>query len=232
MIKLLLIEDDVSLGYMIKSSLEEIIGGYEVQWVTNGKEGLAALNEHKFDVIVSDVEMPFMDGKEMVKKIRSSNTQIPIIFASGKISTDDVTSGYDAGADLYVKKPFQHEELDAHIKTVLKLTQNHPGRNEEIVYKLGKYKFYPQQYLLSFKSTEKHLTALESNILAMLCENRGKVVNRDDILEKYWQSDYDYQANSRSLDVFITKLRSYLSSDKSVSITALKKVGLRLDVKK
>jgi DNA-binding response OmpR family regulator len=212
--------------------LQEIIGGYEVKWVTNGKEGLAAFDEQKFDVIVSDVEMPFMDGKEMAKKIRSTNTQIPILFASGKDTTDDVTSGYGAGCDFYVKKPFQAKELDAHIKTVIKLAQNQPRRNEEIIYKLGKYKFFPQQLLLIYKSTEKQLTALESNILAMLCENKGKVVNRDDILTKYWQNDYDYQYNSRSLDVFISKLRNYLSSDKSISITALKKVGLRLDVKK
>jgi len=232
MIKLLLIEDDVSLGYMIKSSLEVIVGGYEVKWVTNGKEGLATLNDLQFDIIVSDIEMPFMDGKEMVRKIRASHSKIPIIFASGKITSSDVTSGYDAGADLYVKKPFEHEELDAHIKSLLKLSQNQPVKKEEIVYKLGQYKFYPQQYLLEFKSKKQQLTALESNILAMLCENCGSVVNRDDILAKYWQMDYDYHYNSRSLDVFISKLRSYLSADKSVSITALKKVGLRLEVKK
>jgi DNA-binding response OmpR family regulator len=232
MIKLLLIEDDVNLGYMIKSSLEEIIEGYDVKWVTNGKEGLAALDESRFDIIVSDVEMPFLDGKEMVKRIRSSNNQIPIIFVSAKIATSDVTEGYDAGANLYIKKPFQPEEIDAHIKSVLKLTHNHPVSNEEIIYQLGKYTFYPQQFVLKFKTTKKHLTALESNILAMLCENRGKVVLKDDILAKYWQPDYDYQCNSRSLNVFISKLRSYVSADKSVSITALKKVGLRLDVKK
>jgi DNA-binding response OmpR family regulator len=232
MIKLLLIEDDVSLGYIIKSSLEEIIEGYEVKWVTNGKEGLAALDELAFDVIVSDIEMPFMDGKEMVRKIRASNNSIPIIFASGKITPSDVTGGYDAGADLYVKKPFQHDEIDAHIKSVLKLTQHKTAGKEEIVHQLGKYTFYPQQYLLELKSTKRHLTALESNILAMLCENQGKVVNRDEVLTKFWPINSEYQYISRSLDVFISKLRSYLSADKSVSITALKKVGLRLDVTK
>lgn len=231
MIQLLLIEDDVHFGYIIKSSLEEILGGYKVKWVTNGREGLAALDDFKFDVIVSDVEMPFMNGTEMVKKIRSTNTHIPIIFASAKISPGDVTGGYEAGADLYIKKPFQHEELDAHIKSMLKLTRKQPDSTEETVYQLGEYTFYPQQYLLQYKSEKQHLTALESNILAMLCEHMGKVVDRADFIEKYWQADYDYNSNSRSLDVFISKLRGYLSADKSVSIKTLKKVGLLLEVK-
>ena len=230
MIKLLLIEDDVNLGYMIKSSLEEIIEGYDVIWVTNGKEGLKMLTKYTPDVIVSDIEMPFMDGKEMVKTIRSFNTHIPIIFVSAKISPSDVTGGYETGADLYIKKPFQPEELDAHIRSILKLTQNQPKKDNEVVYQLGKYTFYPQQYYLEYQSTRQHLTALESNVLAMLCENRGKVVHRADILAKYWRTDCDYIFSSRSLDVFVTKLRSYLSADKSVSIKTIKKVGLHLDV--
>lgn len=121
MIKLLLIEDDKNLCYIIKSNLEEILGGYEVITAANGEEGLLALKEQKADIIVSDVDMPVLNGIEMVKKIRQFNTEIPILFATGKTSSKDVLAGYGSGADNYIKKPFLPEELDAHIHALLSM---------------------------------------------------------------------------------------------------------------
>ena len=106
MIKLLLIEDDMSLGRLIKNGLENVVGGYKVKWATNGKKGLAFFSETTPGVIVSDIMMPIMDGEEMVKKIRLSNKQIPVILASAKDSEGDIVSGYHSGADLYIKKPY------------------------------------------------------------------------------------------------------------------------------
>ena len=117
MTRVLLVEDDKNLCFILKSSLEQMIGGYEVETAANGEEGLKRLVEGKFDVIVSDVEMPVMDGMTMVRHIREHHPQVAIIFITGLTTARDVINGYQSGADFYIKKPFLPEELDAHIAT-------------------------------------------------------------------------------------------------------------------
>ncbi|GAB6123463.1 response regulator transcription factor [Dysgonomonas termitidis] len=226
MIKLLLIEDDINLAYIIKSSLEEIIGGYEVITSVNGDEGLQILADYTPDVIVSDIDMPILNGIDMVKHIRKSNTDIPIIFATGKSSSTDVKIGYEAGVNNYIKKPFLPDELDAHIKALMQLKYNQVIKHKEKIYKIGKYLFDPTLYHLDYNSKKQNLTSRESQILNLLCDKKGEVVLREDILIKFWGTN-DY-FTSRSLDVFISKMRRYLSEDASISIKNIKGVGLIL----
>jgi DNA-binding response OmpR family regulator len=228
-IKLLLIEDDTNLSYIIKSSLEEIIGGYEVNTAVNGAEGLENLKFFTPDVIVSDVEMPVMNGLEMAKKIRQTDKEISIVLITGKIMSRDVIAGYEAGADNYIKKPFTPEELDAHVKTLIHLKNNRKLRLKNAVHKIGKYTFDPKNVTLTYDDVEKKaLTARESQILEMLLKYKGEIVKREDILEMFWEN-HDRVFASRSLDVFIAKLRKYLSKDTSISIKNIKMAGLILD---
>jgi DNA-binding response OmpR family regulator len=227
MIKLLLIEDDTNLGYIIKSSLEEITGGYEVTMAANGEEGLSALKSFRPDIIVSDIEMPVLNGLEMVKKLRQTDRNIPVIFATGKTGSKDVMTGYETGADNYIKKPFLPEELDAHIKALINLKVDSKTRIKNSIRKIGKYEFDPKNFFLTHGSEKKILTSRESGILELLVENKGEIVKREDVLLKFWgESDF---YSSRSLDVFISKMRSYLSEDDSVCIKTVKGVGLILD---
>jgi DNA-binding response OmpR family regulator len=231
MIKLLLVEDDVNLVYIIKSSFEIIIGGYEVKTAANGAEGLACLKEFHPDIIVSDIEMPVMNGLEMVKKIRQTDKEIPIVFTTGKIAPQDVTAGYEAGVYNYIKKPFMPEELDAHIKALINLKTETKIRIKKELYPIGKYMFNPKNFTLLYEHSEKEtltLTARESGILELLLTNKGEVVKREYILETFWENA-DPVFSSRSLDVFISKLRRYLSKDASISIKNIKSVGLILD---
>ena len=228
-IKLLLVEDDINLCYILKSSLEDVMGGYEVDVASNGEEGLEHLKSFSPDVIVSDVEMPVLNGFEMVKKIRQTNLDLPVIFATGKINPKDVTSGYEIGADNYIKKPFTPEELDAHIKTLINIKNNSSLRLKSAVHTIGKYTFEPKKLALTYLDSEKiKLTAKESQILELLVQHKGEVVKREDFLVTFWEKMDTFFA-SRSLDVFITKLRGYLSKDASVSIVNIKPVGLILD---
>ena len=121
MIKLLIVEDDASLAYIEKTGLEDIIGGYEVTTASNGKEGLKAWEESKPDVIISDIDMPVMNGFEMVERIRETDGDVIIIFTSALTSPNDVKAGYRLGINNYVKKPFVPEELDAHIQALMKM---------------------------------------------------------------------------------------------------------------
>ena len=139
MIKLLLVEDDASLAYIEKTGLEDIIGGYEVTTATNGKEGLKAWQETNPDVIISDIDMPVMNGFEMVERIRETDGNVIIIFTSALTSPNDVKAGYRLGINNYVKKPFVPEELDAHIQALMKMRGGAKTQKETSHYKLGKY---------------------------------------------------------------------------------------------
>ena len=233
MTRVLLVEDDKNLSFILKSSLEQMIGGYEVLSVANGKDGLDMLTKENFDVIVSDVEMPVMDGVTMVQHIRKNHPSLAIIFITGLTTARDVINGYQAGADFYIKKPFLPEELDAHIQAVLRMKHNTQveapvGKIEETIFTIGKYSFDPTQNLLIFEKEQHTLTAKESKILEMLCREKGKVVSRENILNEIWGNSDFY--SSRSLDVFITKLRKYLSKDTDISLNVLKGVGICLKV--
>ncbi len=233
MTKVLLVEDDKNLSFILKSSLEQMIGGYEVVSVANGKDGLDMLTKENFDVIVSDVEMPVMDGVTMVQHIRKNHPSLAIIFITGLTTARDVINGYQAGADFYIKKPFLPEELDAHIQAVLRMKHNTQvespvGNDEDTIFTIGKYSFDPTQNMLIFENEQHTLTAKESKILEMLCREKGKVVSRENILNEIWGNSDFY--SSRSLDVFITKLRKYLSKDTDISLNVLKGVGICLKV--
>ena len=127
MLKLLLVEDDANLRYIIRGGLEDMIGGYEIKDAANGEEGLKVWQEWQPDVIVSDIEMPVMDGYEMVKRIRETDPDIPILFSSGRVSPKDVVKGYELGVNNYLKKPFLPEELNAHVQALMKMKQKAPA---------------------------------------------------------------------------------------------------------
>lgn len=180
MIKLLLVEDDASLRYIVQGGLEDMIGGYEVIAAANGEEGLKQWKEQHPDVIVSDIEMPVMNGYEMVKRIRETDGETPILFSSALISPKDVVKGYEIGANNYIKKPFIPEELDAHVHALLKLSKGEKSKDTSQCYKIGK------EYVLdATHATLKHasgvnktLTVRETGLLQMLCEKRGDVIRR------------------------------------------------------
>ena len=229
MVKLLLVEDDANLCYIIQGGLEDMIGGYEVMTAANGEEGLRLWHEQKPDVIVSDIEMSVMDGYEMVRRIRETDSDIPILFTSGRVSPKDVVKGYELGINNYIKKPFLAEELNAHITALLRLTKGMKKTDEEEVFRLGsRYLFDAQKQLLrDVQGEEKSLTQREARLLQMLCENKGKVVRREQILAQLWDTEDDYFA-SRSLDVFVSRLRKLLAADGTVQIKTVKGVGLML----
>ncbi|WP_455584283.1 response regulator transcription factor [Bacteroides sp.] len=237
MIRLLLVEDDANLRYMIQGGLEDMIGGYEIKDAANGEEGLLIWQEWHPDVIVLDIEMPVMDGYEMVKRIRETDQDTPILFSSGRVSPKDVVKGYELGVNNYLKKPFLPEELNAHVQALMKMKQKasvatpapeSPAATEGI-YPIGKnYMLDAEHVTLKHISGLSHtLTARETQLLQMLCEKKGEVVKRENILEKLWGTEDDYFA-SRSLDVFVTKLRKRFAEDQAITIKTIKGVGLSL----
>lgn len=231
MIKLLLVEDDPNLRYMVQTGLEDIIGGYEVVTASNGAEGLEVWKATAPDIIISDIDMPMMDGFEMVEHIRKMDGDTPILFASALTSPRDVKQGYKLGANNYVKKPFVAEELDAHIQALLKMKESGKMRNANKGYRLGRYLLDSEQACMKDEETGelKILTHREADLLRLLAESKNETVRREAILSRFWNTEDDYFA-SRSLDVFVTKLRKLFDNEPRVVLKTIRGVGLRLEV--
>ena len=231
-IKLLLVEDDENLAYMEKSCFEDIIEGYEVKTAVNGRQGLEVWKTFQPDVIVSDIDMPIMDGLEMVRKIREVDGDTIILFTTGLTSPKDLKAGYAAGANNYVKKPFIPEELDAHIQSLMRLKEGKRSKNNSQLIKLGKYILDANHATLKNQedNSEKMLTAREAKILELLAVNKNEVVRREAVLSRFWDvEDKDYFA-SRSLDVFIKKIRTAIEDEPSVELRTIRGVGFKLIV--
>ncbi|MDR0836108.1 MAG: response regulator transcription factor [Tannerella sp.] len=228
-IKLLFVEDDPYFSYIVKGSLE-LKGTYEVCTALNGKEGLEAYASFVPDIIVADIEMPVMSGLQMVEIIRQKDGDIPIMFATGHTDPQDVVEGYKLNVDNFIKKPYNPDELDGHIQAILRrLKKRKIAENNAKDVFLGEYIFNANAKTLRWRDTKQKLTLREADILYILYENKGEVVKRDIILKKLWgTSDY---FSSRSLDVFINKLRKYLSQDSTIEIETFSKKGYRLTLR-
>jgi len=231
-IKLLLVEDDESLTYMMKESLK-LLKIYEVFTATNGEEGLDLYRKVFPDIIVADVEMPKMSGFEMVQEIRSTDAHTPIIFASARKSPEDFIEGLDLGADNFIRKPYLPAELNVQILALLRRVKGFSSGDskKKDKYVLGNYLLDTQLRSLQFNGNPDtlRLTEREVNILKILLENKEDVVKRDDILIPLWGENNFYTA--RSLDVLMTKIRKYFKADDLVEIQTIRGEGYRLIVK-
>ncbi len=232
-IKLLIVEDDRNFAYIVKFGLQRI-GGYEVLIANNGKEGYEMWLEHQPDIIMADVEMPVMNGYDMVSKIRETDHHIPIMFTSSYAEPHDVIKGYDFGANNYVKKPCVPEELNCHLRALMKLSAQQPIRNREQVMVLGKYKYDPKYLVLKAEDgmEDIRLTNYENIILKVLCQNKGEIVKREIIMDMIWHDEGYYP--SRRLDTQLNKLREKVEKgDSAIRIVTIRGVGLQLmdDVK-
>lgn len=230
-IRLLFVEDDPTWVFVIKSGLEQVIKGYEVTVAANGREGLRAYEAIRPDIIVTDGDMPEMNGFEMVERIRETDRETPILFASALTSPDDVTNGYKRGVNNYVKKPFVPQELDAHIRALIKMIRNDKSRNGITCYRLGRFTLDVTHSTLrdGHTGTNRALSLRETRILELLAANKNEVVRREVFISRLWDTndEHDYFM-SRNLDVYIAKLRKLLAEDESIEIQTVRRVGLML----
>ena len=190
----------------------------------HNKEGLRKFFEQKPDVLVADVMMPRMDGFEMVRRIRQSDKATPVLFLTARSAINDVVKGFELGANDYLKKPFGMQELIVRLKALM-----HKAFVEKEItntYTIGEYQFNSVTQQLDFAGNIQELSHRESEILKRLCENRNEVVNSQSILLELWGDDSFF--NSRSLHVFITKLRHKLSKDNSIRIVNVRGIGYKL----
>ena len=223
-IHVLLVEDEKTLSMIIKDTLEE--QGFLISIAFNGEEGLRTFYTQKPDVVVADVMMPRMDGFEMVRRIRQTDRTTPVLFLTARSGINDVVEGFELGANDYLKKPFSMQVLIIRIKALLH--KAFVDKEQTNLFEIGNYLFNAVSQQLSYAGTSQELSHRESEILRRLCEHRNEVVNTQSILLELWGDDSFF--NSRSLHVFITKLRHKLSKDERIRIVNVRGIGYKLIV--
>jgi DNA-binding response OmpR family regulator len=225
-IKLLYVEDELFLGKIVKESLQE--RGFDVVMESDGAKVLTLFKKENPDICVLDVMLPNKDGFEIAEDIREIKPDTPIIFLTAKTQTEDVIKGFSLGGNDYIRKPFSMEELIVRIQNSLRQKREPSNKISGDSVQMGKYHFHINRQSLHDGSDEKKLSFRESQLLKLLYENRDRIIDRKDILNLLWGNDSFF--NSRNLDVYITKLRSYIKNDSSLEIITIKGVGYRFVV--
>lgn len=225
-LKILLAEDDLNLGMLLVDYLET--EGFDVKLCKDGELALKLFQSNQFDLCLLDVMMPKMDGFAVAKEIRLKDNNIPILFITAKSLKEDKLKGYDLGADDYITKPFEEEELLWKIKAVIRRIPENKTETKTEIISIGKYTFDFNNQALTIHGKTKRITEKESDILNYLSAHRNNVIKREEMLKELWgENDYFF---GRSLDVFLSKIRKYLKEDSQLSIENVFGVGFIFNV--
>ena len=220
----LIVEDDLDLGNLLKQYLE--LNGFSVVLSADGRSARDRLLETTFDIVLTDVMMALEDGFDLAAYLTQSYPQVPFLFITGRKQKEDVIRGLRLGADDYIVKPFDAQELVLRIRNILRRTSAEK-RNAEMLM-IGRYSFFPKNLILEGPGGRQVLTEREAELLQLLAENINQLVRKRDILNRLWkESDF---FTSRSMDVFVSRLRKYLSGDPRIVLESVRGAGLRLMV--
>ena len=226
-IKLLLVEDEVFLGQIVRETLQK--QGFDVLHETDGRNVLKTFKNFKPDICVFDIMLPNIDGFTLVEEIRKTDKQTPIIFLTAKSMSEDVVRGFEKGCNDYMRKPFSIDELIARIKALMKRSYYTLTTFSNEEYELGKYTFnYLKQELVT-ETEIIRLTNREADLLKLLVQNKNSILDKKATLIALWGDDSFF--NGRSMDVFITKLRKYFNEDKTIEILNVRGQGYKLLVR-
>ncbi|MXN91032.1 response regulator [Flavobacterium sp. Sd200] len=227
---ILLAEDDFDYASILKQYLE--LSGFKVTWAKDGAEALTVFSSINPDICVFDVMMPNMDGFTLAENVINNYSDTPVVFLTAKGLKEDKIKGLKLGADDYVVKPFEADELILRINNILRRSQRaftttatQPTHDDLAI---GGYTFNSTNYTLNHTNIQHRLTERESNLIAYLNANRNRMIKREDILQEIWGSDDFF--SGRSMDVFISRLRKYFSEDPSISIVGYRGLGLEFNV--
>jgi two-component system, OmpR family, response regulator VicR len=212
--RILYVEDDDTLGFITTENLER--KGYEVVWSKDGESALDTFRSSAFDICLLDIMLPKLDGFTLARMIRKENDEVPLIFISAKTLTEDKIEGLLLGADDYIVKPFNIEELTLKIEIFLKRSKVHKASAPQNSFTVGNCTLDLSLLQLDCQGNIKKLTYREAELISYFSRNRNKLLTREQILEAVWGGN-DY-FSGRSLDVFISRLRKFFQDDPLVKI--------------
>jgi len=226
--RLLLAEDDFDFAGILKKYLE--LHQFEVIWAQNGEIALDYFKNQAFDICIFDVMMPKLDGFSLAEKIIIINPEIPFIFLTARKLKEDKIIGLKLGADDYIIKPFEVDELILRLNNILKRIEQKRSLNGDNIIEIGSYVFDNERLTLNNKNHVQQLTEMEASLIEYLYLNHNQLLKRDQILMSVWKKD-DY-FSGRSMDVFISRLRKYFNSDPKIRIESTRNIGLEFKIEK
>lgn len=224
--KIFMVEDDRNFGTVMKAYLE--INKFEVTWVKDGMLAFKKFKEGSYDICILDVMLPNIDGFTIAREIKESNPDIPIIFLTAKVMKEDVLEGFSAGADDYITKPFDSEILICKINAILNRNKRQNKDEIQSEYKIGNALFNHEFRTITIDEEEQKLSPKEADLLMLLCQTQNKVLPRDKALKEVWGETGYF--TTRSMDVYITKLRKYLRDVEGVEIVNIHGSGYQLRI--
>lgn len=224
---ILVVEDDLNLGYLLMELLQN--EHYNVRLARDGQAGLQLLKKQNFELCIFDIMMPKMDGFNLAQRLKELHPNTPFLFLTARVLKEDRIKGYAIGAEDYINKPFDEEELLCKIKVIMRRNEAQKSKVEEpTLFQIGDYVFNFQRMELKYFDEIIRMTEKESKVLKQLCLHKNRILRRDEAVERiYGKKDYFL---GRSFDVFISKIRKMLSKDDSVSIDNVYKVGFILNI--
>ncbi|MBQ8493548.1 MAG: response regulator transcription factor [Alistipes sp.] len=223
--QILIVEDEVALGRILSDTLRG--AGYDVVLESDGATGLATFRRLRPDMVIADIMLPKMDGLTMVERMRRMDANVEVLFLSARSGAEDVVEGFRRGGNDYLRKPFSLDELLARVAALMSRHPSTPKARDSL-HTIGHYHHDSHRWTLTINGTTRRLTARESAILERLATHVGAVVDTRELLLDIWGDDNYY--NLRSLNVFISRLRGYLSQDRRITIQSVRGSGYRLMV--
>lgn len=214
---ILLVEDEIDFQQVLAEYLT--LSGFTVLKANHGRHGMEVYQEEHVDICVLDVMMPVMDGFAMAEQLRKTDPELPIIFLTAKNRKEDKLRGLRIGADDYITKPFEAEELVLRINNILRRSAGKKEENDRV----GTMELKMDELKLVSEKGAYQLTIREAELVAFLVKNKDQVISREQILEKLWgKNDYFM---GRSMDVFVSRIRKYLKDDPSLQLETIRGVG-------
>jgi len=220
--KVLLAEDDADFANVLKQYLE--LSGFDVNWCKDGEEALTAFKKESFNICILDVMMPKTDGFTLAEKIIKINPEIPFVFLTARQLKEDKIKGLQLGADDYIAKPFEADELVLRLNNILKRSDKKDNTSIFLEIAIGNYIFDTQRLELKHAEHIQQLTEKEASLILFLYQNRNQLLKREQILKAVWGNDDFF--SGRSMDVFISKIRKYLKYDSRITIESIRNIGL------
>ncbi len=219
---ILIVDDEPGVRDLLQDAFEG--AGYEVACAANGAEGLDLLRRRSADLCVLDINMPTLNGFEFLERLRAHDTKTPVLMLTARDSSDDVERGLRVGADDYVKKPFNLEELLLRVAAILRRTT--PNEGDDLVFTCGALTMNVDRHEVRFGAEEIDLSATEFRLLEVLFEHHDRVVTREQLLRDVWNIDFDSETSV--LDTYISYVRRKVHRDGFAPITTIRGVGFKM----
>lgn len=217
----LVVDDEVAVADLLEDALT--IGGYQTLRATNGMEALRLVREKSPDLLLLDINMPLMNGFEVLERLRGRGNDTPVLFLTARDDRDDELHGLQLGADDYVTKPFGVDELILRVQAVLRRTQKEPETVNILA--AGPIEINFQNHQVTLDDKEVNLSPTEFKLLSYLIQNKNRVLTKQQLLSNVW--GINYESETTVLDTYISYLRKKVDSQGLGLIKTVRGVGFQ-----